>query len=67
MNEKNMTRLDVGTTDAEVLRQMAVVLNMVEDFFVMDRGSELARMLHAMVATCYEFGSRTAPATDEVG
>ncbi len=31
MNEKNMARLDVGTTDAEVLQEMAVVLNMVED------------------------------------
>ncbi len=56
MLDMDSARFDTGTTDAEVLRQMAVVLNMVEDFFPMDRDSELARMLHNIVGTCYKCG-----------
>ncbi len=45
--------IGTGTTDAEVLHDLGVVLMMADDHFIIDRSSELARTLQAMIAACF--------------
>lgn len=58
MNNPTPALLNPGATEAEVLSEMAVVLTMVDDHFCMDRDSELAQTLRALVNTCCTLGNQ---------